>query len=83
MPTVVKTVADQLTDARAQIAILTKQLTDSAQQKNLGELATETKEKVSAGVTNIGRTSQAPEGVPVQLAAALCLAAFLLAYFFF
>ncbi|RVD85706.1 uncharacterized protein DFL_004017 [Arthrobotrys flagrans] len=83
MPTVSKTVSDQLTEARAQIAVLTKQLKDGAQQKNLGELATEAKEKVSAGVTNIGRTSQAPEGVPVQLAAALCLAAFLLAYFFF
>ncbi|KAK6519687.1 phosphatidylinositol-binding protein scs2 [Arthrobotrys megalospora] len=82
-PTVIKTVADQLNEARAQIAILTKQIKDGAQQKNLGELATETKEKVAAGVTNIGRTSQAPEGVPVQLAAALCLAAFLLAYFFF
>ncbi|KAK6348307.1 phosphatidylinositol-binding protein scs2 [Orbilia javanica] len=83
MPVVSKTVSDQLTEARAQIAVLTKQLKDGTQQKNLGELATEAKEKVSAGVTNIGRTSQAPEGVPVQLAAALCLAAFLLAYFFF
>ncbi|KAK6543858.1 phosphatidylinositol-binding protein scs2 [Orbilia ellipsospora] len=80
---IVQTVADQLAEAKAQIVTLTKQLKESAQQKNLGELATGAKEKVAAGVTNIGRTSQAPEGVPVQLAAALCLAAFLLAYFFF
>ncbi|EWC47016.1 hypothetical protein DRE_03778 [Drechslerella stenobrocha 248] len=78
-----KSVTEQLTEARAQIITLTKQLKDSANSKSLGGLATETKEKVAAGVTNIGRTSQAPEGVPVQLAAALCLAAFLLAYFFF
>ncbi|KAF3938174.1 hypothetical protein ABW19_dt0201453 [Dactylella cylindrospora] len=82
-PLIAKTVAEQLADAKAQIATLTKQLKDSAGQKNLGELATEAKEKVAAGVTNIGRTNQTPEGVPVQLAAALCLAAFLLAYFFF
>ncbi|KAF3906654.1 hypothetical protein ABW20_dc0109676 [Dactylellina cionopaga] len=83
MPSIPKTVSDQLAEARAQIATLTKQLKDSAGQKNLGELAADAKGKIAAGVTNIGRTSQAPEGVPVQLAAALCLAAFLLAYFFF
>ncbi|KAK6341237.1 phosphatidylinositol-binding protein scs2 [Orbilia brochopaga] len=80
---IAKTVAEQLAEAKAQIVTLTRQLKDSASNKNIGELATGAKEKVAAGVTNIGRTSQAPEGVPVQLAAALCLAAFLLAYFFF
>ncbi|KAJ6263247.1 hypothetical protein Dda_1808 [Drechslerella dactyloides] len=83
MQTVVKTVSEQLAEAKAQIVTLTRQLKDSAKDKNLGELAAEAKQKVAAGVTNIGRTSQGPEGVPVQLAAALCLAAFLLAYFFF
>ncbi|KAF3924953.1 hypothetical protein ABW21_db0209558 [Orbilia brochopaga] len=80
---IIKTVTEQLAEAKAQIVTLTKQLKDSAGTKNLGELATGAKEKVAAGVTNIGRTSQGPEGVPIQLAAALCLAAFLLAYFFF
>ncbi|EPS38303.1 hypothetical protein H072_7948 [Dactylellina haptotyla CBS 200.50] len=78
-----KTMADQLAEAKAQIATLSKQLKSSATQKKMGDLAMETKEKVAAGVTNIGRTTQGPEGVPVQLAAVLCLAAFLLAYFFF
>ncbi|KAF3915325.1 hypothetical protein AA313_de0204275 [Arthrobotrys entomopaga] len=82
-PAIVQTLADQLAEAKAQILTLTKQLKESAQQKNLGELATEAKEKVSAGVVNIGRTSQVPEGVSVQLAAAFCLAAFLLGYFLF
>ena len=81
-----KSLQEQLAEAKAQIQSLTAQLGDpksDLRQKSVGELATDAKDKIAAGVTNIGRTSQAPEGVPVQLAAALCLLAFLLAYFFF
>jgi len=81
-----QTVADQLNEAKAQIAALTAQLGDpnsELRQRKVGDLATDAKDKITAGVTNMGRTDQAPGGVPVQIAAALCLLAFLLAYFFF
>lgn len=82
-----KSIADQLAEAKAQIASLTSQLGDpnsELRQRKVGDLAVDAKDKISAGVTNVAQTAaQAPGGVPVQLAAALCLLAFLLAYFFF
>src|SRR6516162_5810479 len=62
-----KSTAEQLAEAKAQIAALTAQVKEATSQRSMGQLATDTKGKISAGVTSIGRTSQVPEGVPVKL----------------
>ena len=77
-----KSLADQLAAANAQIAELRAQLTDpQLRQRKLAEVKDDVKAKASSAVATA--RAQRTEGVPVQLAAALCLAAFLLAYFFF
>lgn len=65
----------QLADAKAQISKLTSQLADpQLRQRKVQEAS----EKMQTVAHQTGET-----GVPVQIAAGLCLLSFLLAYFFF
>lgn len=45
--------------------------------------AADAKGRVTEGAAGMGVMTHPPEGIPVQICAALCLATFLLAWFFF
>lgn len=74
----------QLADAKERIVRLEAELKDQAPREPspLGA-AVDTKERITAGAAGMGLITQPPDGIPVQICAALCLAAFLIAWFFF
>jgi len=51
--------------------------------RNTAGAAADAKGRVTEGVAGMGMTTHPPEGIPVQVCAALCLFTFLLAWFFF
>ena len=69
----------QLAEAKQTIADLRTKAAEATglRQRNVGEAATATKEKLSSV------TQTAPGGVPVQIVAAIALLSFLIAYLFF
>ncbi len=71
----------QLADAQNQIKRLQEQVTEGIRQRKPQETASKAAESVQQTLSNASQ--QAPGGVPVQIAALLCLVCFLLAYFFF
>ena len=75
VPTSSDELKQQLADARAQIAKLTSQVSDSGLRQRKVQ---EANEKVQQVVQQSGES-----GVPLQIVAGLCLLSFLLAYFFF
>ncbi|MCJ1443713.1 MAG: phosphatidylinositol-binding protein scs2 [Stictis urceolatum] len=78
------TLAQQLENAKAQIAQLKAQIEDQGlRQRKTNAVAQDSRERVTAGTTGMGVQSRPAEGVPVQIVAALCLLSFLFAYFLF
>jgi len=74
----------QLAEARATIARLEAEMSEQGLRlRKTSGVASDAKERVTAGAAGMGLTTQPPEGIPVQICAALCLAAFLIAWFFF
>ncbi|KAL7268162.1 phosphatidylinositol-binding protein scs2 [Rhizina undulata] len=76
-------IVSQLAEARATISKLEDQLKEQVVRQRKSEAVT-SYSKGGAGNGNAAMTvSQAPEGIPVQICAALCLVAFFIAWFFF
>jgi hypothetical protein len=74
----------QLVEARAKISRLEAELKDQGVRlRKTAGVASDSKERITSGAVGMGMSTQAPEGIPVQICAALCLAAFLIAWFFF
>lgn len=84
IPTSGEDLRAQLSEAKATITKLRQQGEERGfrQSKN-GDGSPDTKEQSSPGTTATSIQQHTPEGVPVQIVAALCLLSFLLAYFFF
>lgn len=76
---------EQLAEAQATIARLTKQIQEQTlRQRKSDAVSKDATEKVTSGTTTAMGTQQAaPSGVPVPIVAALCLLSFLLAYLLF
>ncbi len=78
---------DQLAKAEATISSLKNEVASGLRQRKAAAAATESAEKstATAQLAQAEKPGQqrGTEGVPVQIVAALCLASFLLAYFFF
>jgi len=74
----------QLVEARAKITRLEAELKDQGVRlRKTAGVASDSKERITSGAAGMGMSTQAPEGIPVQICAALCLGAFLIAWFFF
>lgn len=81
---------DQLAKAEATITSLKNDVASGLRQRKAAATTTseqQSAEKGSKGTQQLAQaerpTQQGTEGVPVQIVAVLCLASFLLAYFFF
>jgi len=74
----------ELAAARATIAILEAELKSQSLRlhKTIG-VDSDAKERITQGSAGMGMTTHPPEGIPVQICAVLCLAAFFIAWFFF
>ncbi|KAF1987857.1 VAMP-associated protein [Aulographum hederae CBS 113979] len=71
----------QLAEAKAQIAKLQQQASEGLRQRKVG--GSDEKGGLGSANTSMGIQQAQAAGVPVQMAAILCLISFLLAYFFF
>ncbi|RPA90068.1 VAMP-associated protein [Choiromyces venosus 120613-1] len=77
-------VSFKLAEAQATIAKLQEQLKEQTlREKASAAIASESKERIAEGTAGLSLATHPPEGISVQACAAMCLAAFLLAYFFF
>ncbi|KAF2491050.1 MSP domain-containing protein [Lophium mytilinum] len=84
VPTSTAELQAQLTDAKAQILKLKQQVEQHGLRQRKGEaVAQDSSNRVASGTTGMGVQHAPAGGVPVQIAAALCLISFLLAYFLF
>jgi len=54
-----------------------------ARLRKTAGVASDSKGRITEGAAGMGLTTHPPEGIPVQLCAALCLFTFLIAWFFF
>lgn len=78
--------ASQLAEAKATIARLQEQAQQHQQglrERKSAAVASDSKLHTTEGAPGMGLTTHPPEGVSVQICAALCLVTFLLAYLFF
>lgn len=78
--------ASQLAEAKATITRLQEQVKQHQQglrERKTTAVASDSKSHTAEGATGMGLTTHPPEGVSVQICAALCLVTFLLAYLFF
>lgn len=78
--------ASQLAEAKATITRLQEQVKQHQQglrERKTAAVASDSKSHTAEGATGMGLTTHPPEGVSVQICAALCLVTFLLAYLFF
>lgn len=76
--------AIQLAEAKATIARLQDQIKqDGLRLRKTSAVASDSKPHIAEGATGTSLTTHPPEGVSVQICAALCLVTFLLAYVFF
>ncbi|KAI5812597.1 PapD-like protein [Pyronema omphalodes] len=75
----------ELTAARATIARLEAELKQqSLRLRKTAGAASDAKDKITEGAAaGMNMTAHPPEGIPVQICAALCLLAFFIAWFFF
>lgn len=74
----------QLAEAKATIARLQDQIKqDGLRLRKTPAAASDSKTHIVEGTTGTSLTTHPPEGVSVQICAALCLVTFLLAYVFF
>jgi len=74
----------ELATARATIIRLEQELNSAnVRLRKTASAASDGKGRVTEGVAGMGVTTHPPEGIPVQVCAALCLFTFLLAWFFF
>ncbi|CAZ79250.1 unnamed protein product [Tuber melanosporum] len=74
----------KLAEAQATIAKLQQQLQEQSVHKEASAtMASGPNERIAEGNIGLGLTPHPPEGISVQACAAMCLAAFLLAYLFF
>lgn len=84
IPTSSEELQAHLAEAKAQIAKLTSIINDQGlRQRKVDAVNQDARERITTGTTGMGVQQQPADGVPVQIAAALCLLSFLLAYFFF
>ena len=78
---------DKLSKAEATITSLRSEVAGGLRQRKTAATASGSGDNNNAGTPQLAQaqrpTSQGTEGVPVQVVALLCLASFLLAYFFF
>jgi hypothetical protein len=79
VPTSTEELKQQLAEANATITRLRDQAAEGIRQRKPQEAAQQAVESVKQSV----QQGQAPGGVPVQIVAALCLLAFIIAYLFF
>lgn len=87
VPTSGEDLSAQLAEANATISKLKQQAEEQVlRQRESDAIKKDAQERITTGMTGTDLQQQQPQpvdGVPVQIAAALCLLSFLLAYFFF
>lgn len=77
-------IKQQLSEAQAQIQRLQQQVSEQVlRQRKTDAVNQDSKERITTGTTGLGVKQVSANGVPVQVAAGLCLLCFLIAYFFF
>jgi hypothetical protein len=81
LPTSQDDLKQQLSTANAKIKQLQEQMAEGIRQRKPQEAASKAAENVQQSLQTASQ--QAPGGVPLQVAAGLCLLCFLVAYFFF
>lgn len=74
----------RLAEAQATIAKLQQQLNEqSIREEANAAMTSDPQERTAEGSAGLSLVAHPPEGISVQVCAAMCLATFLLAYFFF
>jgi len=74
----------KLAEAHATITKLQQQLKEqSIREEANAAMALDPNERIAEGNVGLNLVAHPPEGISVQACAAMCLATFLLAYFFF
>ena len=84
VPTSADQLKQQLAEAKAQISRLQSESQDQTlRQRKTDAVNQDSRERITTGTTGLGIKQASAGGVPVQVAAGLCLLCFLIAYFFF